>query len=56
MSRPRTVAPVSYQVIFEPGIDQFIEVEPRRVHTRMMSLGDFFVQKKSHGKRESVSC
>ena len=27
------VAPVAYQVIFEPGISQFREFEPRRVHT-----------------------
>ena len=28
------VAPVAYQVILEPGIGQFREFEPRRVHTR----------------------
>ena len=27
-------APVAYQVILEPGIGQFREFEPRRVHTR----------------------
>ena len=26
------VAPVAYQVILEPGIGQFREFEPRRVH------------------------
>ena len=25
---------MAYQVILEPGIDQFREFEPRRVHTR----------------------
>ena len=28
-----TVAPVAYQVILEPGIDQFREFESPRVHT-----------------------
>ena len=32
------VAPVAYQVILEPGIGQFREFEPRRVHTRIDSL------------------
>ena len=36
-----SVAPVAYQVIFEPGIGQFREFEPRRVHTRINSLGIF---------------
>ena len=31
------VAPVAYQVILEPGIGQFREFEPRRVHTRTNS-------------------
>ena len=36
------VAPVAYQVILEPGIiGQFREFEPRRVHTRINSLGLF---------------
>ena len=35
------VAPVSYQVILEPGIGQLREFEPRRVHTRINSLGVF---------------
>ena len=37
----RPVAPVAYQVILEPGIVQFREFEPRRVHTRINSLGFF---------------
>ena len=49
------VAPVAYQVIFEPGIGQFREFEPRRVHTRIHSLGLFLVLKLTCGKRESVS-
>ena len=35
------VAPVAYQVILEPGIGQFREFKPRRVHTRINSLGLF---------------
>ena len=35
------VAPVAYQVILEHGIGQFREFEPRRVHTRINSLGFF---------------
>ena len=34
-------APVAYQIILEPGIGQFREFEPRRVHTRIYSLGTF---------------
>ena len=65
------VAPVAYQVILEPGIGQFRddctreyinhyglfsdEFEPRRVHTRINSLGLFLVDKLTSGKRESVS-
>ena len=49
------VAPVAYQVILEPGIGQFLEFEPRRVHTRINSLGLFLVDKLTCGKRESVS-
>ena len=49
------VAPVAYQVILEPGIGQFREFEPRRVHTRINSLGRFLVHKLTCGKRESVS-
>ena len=49
------VAPVAYQVIFEPGIVQFREFEPRRVRTRVHSLGLFLVHKLTCGKRESVS-
>ena len=50
-----SVAPVAYQVILESGIGQFREFEPRRVHTRVYSLGLFFVHKLTYGKRESVS-
>ena len=49
------VAPVAYQVIHEHGIGQFREFEPRRVHTRVNSLGLFLVHKLTCGKRESVS-
>ena len=49
------VAPVAYQVILEPGIGQFREFEPRRVHTRINSMGLFFVHKLTCGKRESMS-
>ena len=35
------VAPVAYQVFHELGIGQFREFEPRRVHTRINSLGRF---------------
>ena len=49
------VAPVAYQVILEPGIVQFREFEPRRVHIRINSLGLFLVHKLTCGKRESVS-
>ena len=48
------VAPVAYQVILEPGIGQFREFEPRRVHTRINSLGLLVVHKLTCGKRESV--
>ena len=44
-----------YQVILEAGIGQFREFEPRRVHTRINSLGLFLVHKLTCGKRESVS-
>ena len=46
---------VLYQVIVEPGIGHFREFEPRRVHTRINSLGLFLVHKLTCGKRESVS-
>ena len=49
------IAPVAYQVILEPGIGQFREFEPRRVHTRINLLGLFLVHKLTCGKRESVS-
>ena len=48
-------APVAYQVILEPGVGQFSEFEPRRVHTRVNSLGLFLVHKPTCEKRESVS-
>ena len=50
-----SVAPVAYQVILEPGMGQLREFEPRRVHTRINSLGLFLVDKLTSGKRESVS-
>ena len=49
------VAPVAYQVILEHGIGQLREFEPRRVHTRINSLGLFLVHNLTCGKRESVS-
>ena len=49
------VAPVAYQVILEPGMGQFRELEPPRVHTRINSRGLFVVHKLTCGKRESVS-
>ena len=51
----RPVAPVVYQVIIlEPGIGQFREIEPRRVHTRINSLGLFLVHKLTRGKLETL--
>ena len=47
-----SVAPVAYQVILEPGIGQFREFEPRRVHTRINSLGLFLEHILTCGKRE----
>ena len=38
------VAPVAYQVILEPGIGQFREFEPRRVHTLVLTRRDFFLR------------
>ena len=49
------VAPVAYQVILEPGISQFREFEPPRVHTRINSWALFLVHTLTCGKRESVS-
>ena len=46
---------VAYQVILEPGMGQFREIEPRQVHTRINSLGLFHVHKLTCEKRESVS-
>ena len=46
---------MAYQVVLEPGIDQFREFEPRRVHTRINSLGLFIVHKlicEKRGMRE----
>ena len=37
------VAPVAFQVIFEPGIGQIREFEPRPVHTHINLLGLFLV-------------
>ena len=45
----------AYQVILEPGIGQFREFEPRRVHPRTNWLGLFLVLKLTCGKRDSVS-
>ena len=36
------VAPLAYQVIFEPGTGQFREFESPQVHTRINSWGRFF--------------
>ena len=36
---------MAYQVILEPGIGEFCEFEPPRVHTRINSWGLFFVHK-----------
>ena len=49
------VAPVTYQVILEPGIGQFREFELRRVHTRIISWGLLLVHRLTCGKRERVS-
>ena len=51
----KPVASVAYQVILEPGIGQFREFEPHRVHTRINSWGLFLVDKLTCGKRESAS-
>ena len=45
---------VAYQVILEPGIGQFREFEPPRVHTRINSWGLLLAHKLTCGKRESV--
>ena len=54
-SKRKPFAPVAYQVILEPGIGQFREFEPRRVHTGLNSLGLFLVHKWTCGKGERVS-
>ena len=41
---------MAYQVILEPGIGRFREFEPRRVHTRINSLGLLLVHKFTCGK------
>ena len=41
------------EVILEPGIGQFREFEPPRVHTRINLWGLFLVHKLTCGKRES---
>ena len=51
----KPVAPVAHQVILEPGIGRFRELEFPRVHTRTNSCGHFLVHKLIRGKRESVS-
>ena len=43
------VAPVAYQVILEPGIGQFREFEPPRVHTRINSMRLFLAHKLTCG-------
>ena len=48
-------APVVYQVFLKPGIGQFREFEPRRVHTRINSSGLVLVHDLTCGKREGVS-
>ena len=53
LTSPTSVAPVAYQVILEPGIGQFREFEPRRVHTRKNPLEFFLAHKLTCGKRES---
>ena len=54
--KKKNAAALAYQVILEPGIiGQFREFEPRRVHTRINSLGLFLVHKLTCGKRESAS-
>ena len=45
----------AYQVILEPGKGQFREFEPRRVYTRINSLGLLLAHKLTCGKRASVS-
>ena len=51
----KTVAPVAYQVVFEPGIGPFREFESPQVHTRINLWECFLVHKLTCGKRESVS-
>ena len=51
----KLVAPVAYQVILEPGIGQFRELESTRVHTRINSWGLFLAHKLICEKRKSVS-
>ena len=48
------VAPMAYQVVLEPGIGQFREFEPSRVHTQYEFVL-FLVHKVTCEKRESVS-
>ena len=47
--------PVACQVILEPGIGQFREFEPRRVHTRINSWRFFLAHNLTCVNRESVS-
>ena len=46
---------VAYQVTLEPGIGQFREFKPPRVHARISSWGLFLAHKLTCGKRDSVS-
>ena len=46
---------MAYPVILEPGIGQFREFEPRRVHPRINSLGVFLVHKLTCGKRRELA-
>ena len=49
------VASVAHQVILEPGVGQFRELESPRVHTRINSWGLFVVHRLTCVKRGSVS-
>ena len=49
------VAPVTCQVILEPGIGQFCKFELRRAHTCINSFGLFLAHKLACRKCESVS-
>ena len=55
LGRSRSVAPVAYQVILDPGIGRFREFESPRLHTGIISWGFFLCTNLTCGKRESVS-